>query len=58
MEIEQIFIDCASWNDNSKARKAGAEAINPDPDGQMRRVADGLDKFIAAEEQRLAERAR
>ncbi len=51
-EIQQIFTDIASWNDNSRARKEGAAAIDPDPDGQLRRMADGLDKFLAAEDAR------
>lgn len=54
LEIEQIFIDCAAWNDNSEARQEGAEPIDPDPDGQMRRIADGLDKHHAQESQRKA----
>jgi len=58
MDIEQIFIDAASWNENSTARKNGAEAINPDPDGELRRMADGLDRSIAREEKRLANRAK
>lgn len=48
-EIEQIFTDIASWNDNSTARQQGAEAIDPDPDGSLRRLADGLDRMLAAE---------
>ena len=45
--IQQIFTDCASWNDN--ARKASEEPIDPDPDGQLRRIADGLDASLTAE---------
>lgn len=48
-EIEQIFVDIDSWNKNSTARKNGADAIDPDPDGKLRRMADGLDRMIAAE---------
>ena len=48
-EIEMIFTTAASWNDNSKARQQGAAPIDPDPDGQMRRIADGLDRTLAAE---------
>lgn len=47
--IEQIFIDCASWNEHSTARKGGAESIDPDPDGRLRRIADGLDVMLAKE---------
>lgn len=43
--IEQIFIDCASWNDN--ARKPDDAPIDPDPFGEMRRMADQLDDFLA-----------
>lgn len=49
-EIEQIFTDCASWNDN--ARKPHEEPIDPDPDGQLRRIADALDRTLASESQR------
>lgn len=51
-DIEQIFTDAASWNDNSRARKNGAAPINPDPDGSLRRMAEGLDKTLAAEASR------
>lgn len=54
LDIEQIFIDCASWNDNSKARQEGCDPIDADPDGQMRRLADGLDRTIVAEAERQA----
>lgn len=46
-DIEQIFIDCASWNDN--ARKPDEETIDCDPDGKLRRIADGLDLFLVTE---------
>lgn len=49
-DIEQIFIDCASWNDN--ARKPGEALIDPDPDGKLRRMADGLDRMLSAEASR------
>jgi hypothetical protein len=45
--IEQIFVDAASWNEHSTARKNGADAINPDPFGEMRRLADAIDKMLA-----------
>lgn len=51
-DIEQIFTDCASWNDYSTARKNGAEAINCDPGGELRRLADGLDRMLAEEAKR------
>jgi hypothetical protein len=53
-DIEQIFIDVESWNDNSIARKNGAERIDPDPGGEMRRWALALDKNIKDLEGRLA----
>jgi hypothetical protein len=34
-EIEQIFTDCALWNEHSTARKNGAAPIDPDPDGSL-----------------------
>lgn len=46
-EIEQIFTDAASWNENT--RKPDEEPIDPDPDGAMRRIADGLDRMLANE---------
>jgi hypothetical protein len=50
VEIEQIFTDCASWNAN--ARKPDEPLIDCDPDGELRRVADQLDRLLAAEAQR------
>lgn len=50
VEIEQIFIDCASWNDN--ARKPDEELIDSDADGKLRRMADGLDRMLVAEAER------
>jgi hypothetical protein len=49
-EIEQMFTDAASWNDN--ARPPGVAPLNPDPDGQMRRIADELDRWLAKVEPR------
>lgn len=51
-EIDQIFTDVASWNDNSKARKDGCEPIDPDPDGKLRKLADGIDEMLARERAR------
>ena len=31
-DIEQYFVDVASWNDNATARQAGCDPIDPDPD--------------------------
>lgn len=49
-DIEQYFTDIASWNANSKARKNGAAPIDPDPDGRMRKMLDGLTFMLAAED--------
>lgn len=49
-EIEQTFTDCAYWNDN--VRKADEAPIDPDPDGRLRRMADGLDRMLEDEAQR------
>lgn len=45
-EIEQIFIDTQHWNSRNAPWKG--PAIDPDPDGELRRLADGLDQTIAA----------
>ena len=47
-EIEQIFIDVEYWNDN--IRKPHEEPIDPDPDGMLGRLKDGLMKFIECED--------
>lgn len=46
-EIEQIFIDCAYWNEH--VRKPCEAPIDPDPDGLMRKLANGLDRMLAAD---------
>lgn len=51
-EITQYFADVASWNDNSRARKEGAEPIDPDPDGEVGRILAGLTAFLAEEDAR------
>lgn len=43
--IEQIFIDCASWNEN--ARKPDMTPIDPDPDGRLRKAQKMLRDFVA-----------
>ena len=48
-EIEQIFTDTISWNNN--ARKEGEPPIDPDPDGKLAKMASALDKFIQANTQ-------
>lgn len=54
-EIRQIFTDVASWNMNSKARANGAAPIDPDPDGQLRRMLRSLESFIEREESHAKE---
>lgn len=45
--IEQIFCDCNYWNVHD--RKQGEAPIDPDPDGRLRLLADGLDRMLAAD---------
>ncbi len=47
VEIEQVFTDCASWNDSG--RQPHEPAIDCDPDGKLRRMADGLDRMLEKE---------
>ena len=44
-EIEQIFTDAAWWNDNG--RHPHEDQIDPDPDGLLRRLVDGIDRMLA-----------
>jgi hypothetical protein len=44
-EIEQLFTDCAYWNEH--VRKPDEAPIDCDPDGTLRRLADGLDRMLA-----------
>ena len=46
-EIEQIFIDCAYWNEH--VRKPHEKPVDPDPDGRLRREADKLDEWLRDE---------
>lgn len=46
-EIADHFGTIAHWND--RVRAADEEPIDPDPDGQLQRIADGLDRTLAAE---------
>jgi hypothetical protein len=50
VEVEQIFTDCASRNDN--ARGPHEEEIDCDPDGKLRRIADDIDRLLSKEESR------
>lgn len=49
VEIEQIFVDAASWNANAKTRKQGDPPIDPDPDGRLRRAIDGISTMLERE---------
>ncbi|MGE3889441.1 MAG: hypothetical protein AB7H81_23670 [Vicinamibacterales bacterium] len=44
-EIDETFNDAAHWN----RTHPGEAPIDPDPDGQLRRIAEGLDRFLARE---------
>lgn len=48
-EVEQVFMDAASWNDYSTARKRGCAPIDPDPYGELRRLLTAIDAFLAAD---------
>jgi len=43
-EVEQIFTDAASWNEN--ARAPGEPAVDPDPCGDMRRLLASIDDIL------------
>ncbi len=47
-EIEQIFIDAAHWNEN--VRSADESPIDPDPDGQLKKILDGINRTLEKEE--------
>jgi hypothetical protein len=46
-EIKQIFSDAEYWNMNT--RKPHEEVINPDPNGQLKRIANNLDAMLKNE---------
>lgn len=48
-EIEQIFTDAEAWNEYSTARKNGADPIDPDPCGVLRRMATELKTILDAD---------
>lgn len=50
-EIEQYFLDVASWNENSRERLTNEAfvAIDADPDGMMRKMRDGLTAMLDRE---------
>lgn len=45
-EIAQYFDDAARWN---ASRGAIEGAIDPDPDGELRRLADAIDEMLQRE---------
>lgn len=49
-DIRQYFAEVASWNENSDARKAGCDPIDPDPTGVMARMATALEEMLANDE--------
>lgn len=49
-EIRQIFIDTQSWNDNARLKLYPDEPpIDPDPDGKMGKLQDGLVAMLQRE---------
>lgn len=46
-EIAQLFTDAAYWNNH--VRPPGVAAINPDPDGQLARIAAAYDAMLSRE---------
>jgi hypothetical protein len=46
-EIEQAYADAAHWNSINCPHKG--PPIDPDPDGKLRRIAEGIDKMLARE---------
>lgn len=54
-EMQQIFSDVDSWNENSESRKRGAAAItydDVDPGGWMRRQIEIYNGVLAEEDAR------
>ena len=50
--INQIFIDVAYWNNNTRVRLYPNEKpIDPDPDGQLARFKTGFEKMLLREAQ-------
>lgn len=43
-EIAQTFAEAAHWNSINVPHKG--QAIDPDPDGELRRIADIIDKML------------
>lgn len=49
-EIDDYFRTIASWNENSKARKAGAPPIDPDETGGLTRLRAALVDMLERDE--------
>lgn len=49
-QIAQTFADAEHWNRVSVPWKG--PAIDPDPDGELKRIAASIDKMLAREEQK------
>jgi len=47
-DIDKLFADCMSWNDNRL--KDWQSEIDPDPDGNLKRIADVFDRMIQQEQ--------
>jgi hypothetical protein len=45
-EIAQIFLDAEHWNNTHR----NEEPINPDPDGRLKRMGQGLDAMLQGEQ--------
>jgi hypothetical protein len=50
-DIEQIFTDADSWNQNH--RPEGESPIDPDPDGELAKCAKAIDGMLAKEAARF-----
>jgi len=44
-EIEKLFADIVAWNDHRL--KDWQSEIDPDPDGNLKRIADSLERLVA-----------
>lgn len=44
-EIEQIFLDAEHWN--NAVRKPHEELIDPDPQGELKQLLNGLNVMLA-----------
>lgn len=44
-ECQQILIDCEYWN--TSVRKEHESAIDPDPDGELKRAIESCDEILS-----------